>query len=87
MSEIGFSDLRPALNESRRHRMYRRWKWKIVGYYANDVKPPKKPGGKAVETVHTDDQSKDLEVKVFEKREDIGHIEVILLRPEYLKVW
>lgn len=59
----------------------RKWKWRVTGYYAKDVKSPKKPLELALQTVHADDMSKDLEVSVFRSREDIGEIHVERLQP------
>lgn len=52
------------------------WKWRVTGYYNDSVKPPKKPGELALQVVHGTDVGKDLEVKVFEEREDIGSVVV-----------
>lgn len=52
------------------------WKWKVSCYYADDVRPPKKPGELAQETIHRDDHTKDVEVHVAKSRIDIGKIEV-----------
>lgn len=55
----------------------RKWKWFVRGYYADDVKPPKTPGNLALEVGHMSDWGKDLEVKIFEEREDIGRVQVL----------
>lgn len=52
------------------------WKWKVTAYYSDDVKPPKKPGGLALQTVHKDDLSKDMEVRIFKARKDIGVVNI-----------
>jgi hypothetical protein len=46
------------------------YKWMVRCYYTDKVKSPKIPGDLAIETVHTDDFSKDLEVRVSEKNEE-----------------
>jgi hypothetical protein len=51
-----------------------RWKWRVTGYYNDSVKFPKRPGDLALQTVHADDHSKDVEVEIFENRYDIGEI-------------
>jgi hypothetical protein len=53
------------------------WVWKCRFYYNDTVKPPKVPGELAVETVHANDSSKDIEVRAGESRKDIGTIDVI----------
>jgi hypothetical protein len=53
-----------------------RWEWKVRGYYNDSVEPPKKPGELALEVVLMDDHSKDMEVRAFKSRKDIGHIDV-----------
>lgn len=56
------------------------WKWQVTCYYASDVQPPKQPGELAIQTVHKDDVSKDMEVRAARDRADIGHIDVAQLR-------
>jgi hypothetical protein len=56
---------------------YDGWDWVVRCYYADDVKPPKRPGGLAIETVHRGDHSKDMEVAVAEARDDIGVVSVV----------
>lgn len=53
-----------------------KWRWRVTLYYKYDVKPPKEPGGLAIQVVLVDDVAKDLEVKVAEGRNDIGRIEI-----------
>lgn len=56
-----------------------RWSWMVRCYYAADVRPPKRPGELAIETVHATDSSKDMEVQAGRARADIGEIDVIPL--------
>lgn len=56
---------------------YDGWDWVVRCYYADDVKPPKKPGDLAIETVHKGDVSKDMEVAVAKARPDIGVVDVM----------
>lgn len=56
-----------------------RWKWMCRFYYGDLAKAPRVPGELAIETVHETDSSKDMEVSVGEKREDIGKIEIVRL--------
>lgn len=53
------------------------WRWRVRGYYADNVKPPKRPGDLALEVGLAGDSAKDLEVKIFEGREDIGRVMVL----------
>lgn len=55
----------------------RRWDYLVQGYYNDTVKPPKKPGALAKEVGVIGESLRDLEVKVFEEREDIGRIEIL----------
>lgn len=55
-----------------------KYKWEVSAYYNDTVKIPKLSGQLALVTVHTDDMSKDLEVKVLSDRSDIGNV---LVRP------
>lgn len=57
------------------------WKWKVRCTYNNTVTYPKVPGELAIETVHKDDVSKDLEVEVAEARGDVD-VEVTRLRDD-----
>lgn len=57
-----------------------KWDFLIAGYYNDTVKPPKKPGNLALEVGVNSEAARDLEVKIFEEREDIGRISVIDLR-------
>lgn len=50
------------------------WKWVVAAYYNDTVKPPKKPGELAMKTVHKDYVGKDIEVDIFNKRDDIGDV-------------
>jgi hypothetical protein len=54
--------------------------WKLRFYYAQNVKHPKRPGDLALETVHTEEWSRDMEIEVGKKRSDIGKIEMLDLR-------
>lgn len=53
-----------------------KWIWMCRFYYNDTVKPPKRPGDLAIETVHASDSSKDIEVTVGERRRDIGKITI-----------
>jgi hypothetical protein len=46
-------------------KLYDGWDWVVRCYYADDVKPPKRPGELAIETVHRGDHSKDTAVAVL----------------------
>lgn len=52
----------------------RRWTWFVRGYYADDVKPPKKPGDLAIEIGGMGHAALAVDVAALEKREDIGEI-------------
>lgn len=54
----------------------RNWRWLVTGYYNDTVKSPKVPGELACQVGHDTDTGKDLEVEIFEAREDIGKITV-----------
>ena len=60
--------------------MTRRWDFLVAGYYNDTVKPPKEPGTLACEVGVMGEGARDLEVRVFEAREDIGEIRVVDLR-------
>jgi len=57
-----------------------RWKWRCRFYYNDMVEFPRVPGELAIETVHTDDFSKDIEVDAGRSRSDIGRIDVDLIK-------
>lgn len=48
--------------------------WVVRCYYADDVKPPKKPGELAIEVVCRSGSLKDMEVAAGESRTDIGRV-------------
>lgn len=48
------------------------WKWTVLCTYNDTVKPPKRPGDLAIETVHADDASKDVEVAAAKSRGDVN---------------
>ena len=50
------------------------WKWFVRGYYADDVKPPKKPGDLAIEIGGMSREALSMDVAALERREDIGEI-------------
>lgn len=50
--------------------------WLVANYYACDVKPPKQPGGLAIETVHKGLGSRDVEIAASKSRADLGRIVV-----------
>ncbi|MFY3742109.1 MAG: hypothetical protein HMLIMOIP_002573 [Candidatus Nitrosomirales archaeon] len=54
------------------------WVWRITATYNDTVKWPKVPGEIAIETVHKDDVSKDIELEAFKSRTDVD-IEVTKL--------
>jgi hypothetical protein len=55
-----------------------RWKWQVTCRYNDTVKWPKAPGEIAIQTVHADDSSKDMEVQASECRGDVD-VEVVRL--------
>ena len=57
-----------------------KWQWKVSTYYGPKAKPPRVPGTLAIETVHTDEASRDVEILAGRNREDIGDIQVEDLR-------
>lgn len=57
-----------------------KWMWRCRFYYRKDVKPPKVPESMAIETVHMDNESMLIEVRVGSSRTDIGRIEVVRLK-------
>jgi hypothetical protein len=52
------------------------WPWRCTFYYSDDVHPPKPPGGLAIQTVHRDTSSRDVELSAGRSRGDIGRIVV-----------
>lgn len=44
-------------------------------YYADDVKPPKRPGDLAIEVRWADAAGRDMEADLAEARPDIGRVE------------
>jgi len=52
-----------------------KWKYLVRGYYADDVKLPKKPGDLAIEIGCANEAARDLEIQVLERRSDIGTVE------------
>lgn len=56
-----------------------KWKWQVTLRYNETVKPPRRPGEIAIQTVHGTDASKDMEVRAAEHRTDVD-IEVWKLR-------
>jgi hypothetical protein len=50
------------------------WDFGMEAFYANGVKPPKKPGESAVKTRHKTDVSLLMEVQAAKSRKDIGKI-------------
>lgn len=55
--------------------MVSNWKYVVREYYADDVKPPKQPGELAIETVHTTESSRDMEIEAARSRPDIGEVD------------
>lgn len=55
----------------------KQWKYLVRGYYADDVRPPKVPGELAIEIGCGDELARDMELRVFEVRPDIGEVDVI----------
>jgi hypothetical protein len=53
-----------------------RYRWVVTCYYTDDVEPPKRPGGLAIETVHATESSRDVEVLAAQSRPDIGVVDV-----------
>jgi hypothetical protein len=58
----------------------RRWDFLVAGYYNDTVKPPKQPGALACEVGVLGESARDIEVRAFESRDDIGDIRVLDLR-------
>jgi len=56
-----------------------RWKWRVTCTYNDTVKPPKRPGMLAIQTVHADEVSKDIEIAAAERRGDVD-VEVWRIR-------
>lgn len=52
------------------------WKWRVTCYYGSGAEPPRTPGQIAIQTVHADDVSRDMEVAAAKGRNDIGRITV-----------
>lgn len=50
--------------------------WRVGMYYADDVKPPKTPGGLAIQTCHAGEPSRDMEIRAAKSRSDLGKIVV-----------
>jgi hypothetical protein len=51
-------------------------KWRVTCYYGSDAKAPKVPGEMAIQTVHADDASRDVEVAAAKSRADTGRVTV-----------
>lgn len=51
------------------------WPWYVRMYYADNVKPPKRPGGLAVETIHKTEQSMRMDIQAGHARKDIDEVE------------
>lgn len=49
-----------------------KWQWEVTCYYNDTVAFPKVPGDIAIQTVHSNETSKDLEVSVSESRTDVN---------------
>lgn len=54
-----------------------RWKWVVRCFYGPNANYPRVEGELAIETVHKNDSSKDLEVLAAEGRPDIGRVDVL----------
>lgn len=54
-------------------------KWQVTCYYNNTVKLPKIPGNIAIQTIHADDVSKDMEVAAANCRNDVT-VDIVQLR-------
>ena len=50
------------------------WRYRVTCYYSDDVKPPKTPGGVAIETIHKALSSAQLDAAVGQARADIGEV-------------
>lgn len=48
--------------------------WFVSGYYAEDVKPPKKPHELALKVWCGSEHVRDMEVEIFKNRSDIGDV-------------
>lgn len=53
------------------------WRYRVRGYYADDVKLPKVPGTLAMEVGHDSLSGAQMEEEVFRSRDDIGEVELI----------
>jgi hypothetical protein len=51
-----------------------RWRFRATFTYADDVIPPKVPGEVAIQTVHGDRLSADMEIEIGVGRTDLGRI-------------
>lgn len=49
--------------------------WFVRGYYSREVRSPRKPGALAYQSTHKTKQSRDFDVAMSKKRDDIGRIE------------
>jgi hypothetical protein len=54
-------------------------------FYANDVKPPRKPGAVCNHTWHVDESSRDLEIAVAKKIPYVGRVEWRLTNGEWVE--
>jgi hypothetical protein len=52
----------------------RRWRYRATFTYGDDVLPPRVPGEVAIQTVHEDRSSADMEVEAGVGRTDLGRI-------------
>lgn len=53
----------------------------VQGYYNDTVKPPRKPGALACEVGVIGEGNRDMEVRAFNSRPDIGEVRVLDIRP------
>lgn len=65
------------------------WDWEVRIYYGKKAQLPRVTGHLACATTHKGENSKDLEVLVSSKRQDIGRVDVRNLREHgmYETVW
>lgn len=54
--------------------MTRRWSWFVEGYYTQDVKPPKEPGGLSIRVGGISREALELDRQILEEDPEIGEI-------------
>jgi len=51
------------------------YRWFVRAYYADDVQPPKEPGGFAIEIGGRTEEALTMDLRILRGRDDIGRIE------------